>query len=114
MKILHCSSGSCISVYIQLLKGEHDALLRWPFQQEVKFTLIDQQNDLDERRNIVKVLAAAGNNEGIVNFQRPIKSCNTGRGYAKFVPHDVIRTRRYIRDDVMYLKIEVEPTGMVG
>ncbi|XP_028396300.1 TNF receptor-associated factor 5-like isoform X1 [Dendronephthya gigantea] len=107
------AKGSCISVYIQLLKGDHDSLLRWPFQQEVKFTLIDQQNDHDERKNIVKVLAPAGNNEGIVNFQRPIKSCNTGRGYAKFVPHDVIRTRRYIRDDVMFLKIEVEPTVSV-
>lgn len=100
-------------MYIQLLKGEYDPLLVWPFQQEVKFTLIDQQNDVEERRNIVKVLAPAGNNEGVVNFQRPIRSSNTGRGYAKFVPHDVIRTRRYIRDDVMFLKIEVDPTVMV-
>lgn len=107
------AKGSYISVYMQLLKGEHDALLKWPFQQEVKITLMDQQNDVDERRNIAKVLAPAGNNEGIVNFQRPVKSSNTGRGYAKFVPHDVIRTRRYIRDDVMFLKIEVEPTGML-
>lgn len=102
-----------MSVYIQLLKGKYDSLLCWPFQQEVRFTLLDQQSDLNERQNIVKILTTASNNESVVNFQRPMKTCNTGRGFAKFVQHDVLRTRRYIFDDVMFMKIEVEATAMV-
>ena len=38
-----------LSVFIIVMKGEYDAILPWPFTKKVKFTLIDQQADLDER-----------------------------------------------------------------
>lgn len=31
-----------LSLYIKLLPGEYDALLRWPFAHSVAFTLFDQ------------------------------------------------------------------------
>ena len=34
--------GTHISVYIKILPGEYDALLRWPFAHTVSFTLFDQ------------------------------------------------------------------------
>ena len=30
-----------LSVFMVLMKGEYDAILRWPFNKKVKFTLID-------------------------------------------------------------------------
>lgn len=34
--------NSHLSLYIKLLPGEYDALLRWPFAHSVAFTLFDQ------------------------------------------------------------------------
>ena len=34
--------GTHMSVYIKILPGEYDALLRWPFAHSVSFTLFDQ------------------------------------------------------------------------
>lgn len=34
--------GTHISVYIKILPGEYDALLKWPFAHTVSFTLFDQ------------------------------------------------------------------------
>lgn len=31
-----------VSVYIKILPGEYDALLRWPFSHSISFTLFDQ------------------------------------------------------------------------
>jgi len=36
--------GSHISIYIKILPGEYDALLRWPFAHSVSFTLFDQSS----------------------------------------------------------------------
>jgi len=36
--------GSHMSVYIKILPGEYDALLRWPFAHSVSFTLFDQSS----------------------------------------------------------------------
>lgn len=36
--------GTHVSVYIKILPGEYDALLRWPFAHSVSFTLFDQTN----------------------------------------------------------------------
>ena len=48
--------GDCmnthLTVFIVVMKGEYDAILSWPFEQKVKFTLIDQQEDPVERKNI--------------------------------------------------------------
>lgn len=34
--------GTHLSLYIKLLPGEYDALLKWPFSHSVAFTLFDQ------------------------------------------------------------------------
>ena len=42
-----------LSMYFILMKGEYDTILPWPFNEKVTFTLIDQQEDQNERENIV-------------------------------------------------------------
>lgn len=40
--------GSHISVYIKILPGDYDALLRWPFAHSVSFTIFDQASVPDK------------------------------------------------------------------
>ena len=43
-----------VSVYFQIWRAKHDALLSWPFRQTVTFTLIDQQENTTDAVNIVR------------------------------------------------------------
>ena len=38
---LEMTKKTHLSVFMVLMKGEYDAILRWPFNKKVKFTLID-------------------------------------------------------------------------
>lgn len=37
-----------MSVYIKILPGDYDALLKWPFQHTVSFSLYDQATNADK------------------------------------------------------------------
>ena len=100
--------GSHLSLYVVIMKGEYDAILPWPFQQRVDFTLIDQDDDPNNRQNKVWRLSCDRNSD---YFKRPNRSKSLGFGCPKFVSLETLRTaRNYVRDDTIFIKIEVEPT----
>lgn len=96
-----------LSVFIIVMKGDYDAILSWPFKKEVKFTLIDQQEDPVRRQNVIRKLTADIELKG--NYDRPIRGENKGRGFPEFISHDKLYSRRYIVDDTLFLQVEVGP-----
>jgi hypothetical protein len=42
-----------MGVYIHLMKSDRDGTLPWPFTKSVTLVLVDQQDDLSRRQNIV-------------------------------------------------------------
>ena len=92
-----------ISVFIQIVKGPFDPILKWPFVKRIRFTLIEQESK-GFRRDIEKVLIPAADAE---ELRRPSDDANNGFGIYKFVSHEVLRAGRYMVDDVMFVKIEV-------
>ena len=68
-----------------MMKGEYDAILKWPFQYKVTFCLLDQ----------------TGNNRHIIDsfypdvksasFQRPVDDANIASGIPKFFPLNFLR-----------------------
>lgn len=97
------STPNHLSVFIIVMKGEYDAILPWPFHKRVNFTLIDQQPDLNQRRNETAELFE----QNIANFERPVTEENTGRGILNFISHVALFTRRYIVDDTLFLQVEI-------
>ena len=95
-----------LSVFVIVMKGEYDGILPWPFNQKVTFTLVDQQDDVQERENVVMHFKA---NSKLENFARPVSEENPGRGYARFVSHDKLKTRRFIVDDTLFIQVNVSP-----
>ena len=92
-----------ISVFIQIVKGPFDPVLKWPFEKRIRITLIEQESR-GLRRNIEKVLIPAADDKEV---QRPCHDANNGFGIYKFVSHEVLRAGRYIIDDVFFVKLEV-------
>ncbi|KAL4608425.1 TNF receptor-associated factor 4-like [Arapaima gigas] len=106
--------GSHLSLYIRVLPGEYDSLLEWPFPCRVTFSLLDQSDpSVSKPQHITETFSPDPNWK---NFQRPqargsrdsTDESTLGFGYPKFVSHQEIRKRNYIRDDAIFLKASVE------
>ena len=94
-----------MGVYLVLMKSDRDGTLPWPFAKRFTFVLVDQQDDLSQRQNIAAELVPNGEE----HFKRPRQRENRGRGDPQFVKHSTLRTRQYIRDHAVYIKILVDP-----
>ena len=103
-----CKSGknTHLSVYIVIMKGEYDAIIAWPFKKKVRVILIDQQEDLVERENVVRPVSLS---EQPKHGARPIGKENIGWGYPEFVSQKNLFSRRYLVDDTLFLQVEVGP-----
>jgi len=104
--------NSHLSVYIKLLPGDYDSILKWPFRHTVSFTLLDQA---DMRKDACNIVESFIPDPTWKNFQRPSKEPDQlGFGFPKFVPHDMLNQRNYVRDDCMFIKIRVDPSRNVA
>ena len=96
--------NSYLSAFLIIMKGEYDATLTWPFQKMVRLTLVDQQENSNDRENVVESFISDPKRR---NFERPVKEENIGRGFAKFVSHEELQKRRYIVDDAIFIQVHV-------
>ena len=93
-----------LSVYLKIMKGEYDASLTWPFHKKVMFTLIDQQQNANDREDIVWSFTSDPKRK---NFERPVKEQNLGWGLSTFVSHEILQKRRYIVDEAIFIQVHV-------
>ncbi len=105
--------GTHLSVYIKVLPGEYDALLKWPFAHSVTFTLFEQC--------AVGSGAQGGIAESFVpdpsweNFLRPSKEPDSlGFGFPRFISHELLTRRPFIREDTLFLRIKTDPNKIVA
>ena len=96
-----------LSLFIGVIKGEHDAILTWPFHKKVEFTLIDQQENPHNRKNITMAFLAQPHLG--TDSARPVKDENFGWGFLTFVSHDKLKERRYIVDDTIFIQVKLSP-----
>ncbi len=93
--------GTHISVFFVVMRGQYDALLRWPFRQKVTFMLLDQDN-------VEHVIDAFRPDPSSNSFQRPKREMNIASGCPTFCPLTELNNHAYVRDDTMFLKIMVD------
>ncbi|XP_049952373.1 TNF receptor-associated factor 4 isoform X1 [Schistocerca serialis cubense] len=104
--------GSHLSLYIKILPGEYDALLRWPFSHSVSFTLFDQAPVPEKACNIVESFIP---DPTWKNFQRPSKEPDSlGFGFPRFVSHEMLKKRHFVKDDTMFIRVKVDPSKIVA
>lgn len=91
-----------LSVYLRFMKGDHDNILVWPFHYKVTFTLIDQQDDPAKRQNVAQSV--------MVHESKPTSNVSSYIYIIdRFVSHSVLRTRRYIVNNTLFLQVEIGP-----
>lgn len=88
--------------------GPYDALLKWPFECRVSFSLLDQNEDPNERQHINFSIKPNPSPENEPFLGRPTIEKNASFGCAQFAKHDELLTRNYIDNDKLFIKIVVE------
>ena len=97
--------GTHISVFFVIMRGQYDALLRWPFRQKVTFMLMDQDN-------VEHVIDAFRPDPSSSSFQRPRRETNIASGCPMFCSLTELNNHAYVRDDTMFLKIIVDTSDL--
>ena len=97
--------GTHISVFFVVMRGQYDAILRWPFRQKVTFMLLDQDN-------VEHVIDAFRPDPNSSSFQRPRRETNIASGCPMFCSLTELNNHAYVRDDTMFLKIIVDTTDL--
>ena len=100
-------TGTHVSVFVCLMKGENDGSLTWPCKSEVTIELLNQLHDDGHLRHMIDL-----ENE---NATRVEEEEITGSGYGlhKFVCHEelgynVMTNAQYLKDDCLYFRVRVE------
>jgi len=92
-----------LSLFFVLMRGEHDAILQFPFTYKVTFCLYDQTS---QQRHIIDSFRPDAKSN---SFQRPRCEMNIASGIPKFFPLAMIQqcNNPYVRNDTMFIKVMV-------
>lgn len=90
-----------LSLFFVLMKGEFDALLKWPFEYKVSLIMVDQSH----RKHIVQALKPSPESS---SFQRPVSDMNIVSGFPQFCELSYLDDENYTKDDVLFLKCIVD------
>ena len=98
------------AIAVVLMEGEYDDILPWPFSKKITVTLIDQNEDLKERKNITKYLSPNGHVQGSIFFGRPGIQCSDLRmQILRFTSYGELQTRHYFANGTLFIQVDVEP-----
>ena len=99
--------GTHLSFFLTLMKGEYDALLSWPFVQNVTLMLVDQRQ---RQQHIAKWFQP--DPELFDSYQKPSvhSEMNVAVGYPKFAPVSILENTSYVKDDTMIFQCLIDAT----
>ena len=92
--------GTHVRVSVQILKGRHDAKLKWPLVGKVAFTLLNQVKDANHRYYLSSLEASDNMQVG------------SSRGNGKFISlpeldYNPVRKTQYLKDDTLYFRMSL-------
>ena len=99
--------GTHISVFGCLMRGRYDDRLKWPFQCDITFQMINQLQDKEHRTKILHLSNASG---AYTSRVTTTERATEGWGYADFLPHselghDPAKNRQYLKDDCLRFRV---------
>ena len=103
------SSDWTFAIAIVVMEGEYDDILPWPFSKKITVTIIDQNEDLKERKNITKYLSPSGHVQGEIFSGRPNHYLRLRSQISRFLSYAELQTRRYFANNTLFIQVDVEP-----
>ncbi len=95
-------SGRYVSLFVHMMQGEYDDILRWPFTGTVTLSIMDRS---DTRHNDISQIVQATPNSSA--FQRPREAISRrGCGFVKFALIEKVFGPQYVKNGTLLLKVE--------
>ena len=101
-------TGTRVSVYVHLMRGEYDSRLVWPFRGDITIQLVNHSSDQyhwEGTEPFSDAAVAAGAADRVTTGQRTTKGC----GRNLFISHTDVesstRTRRYIINNCLTFRV---------
>ena len=94
-----------LSVFFVIMKGEHDALLPWPFQSRISLMLLNQENG-------PHIMETFRPNPASKSFQRPTSEMNVASGCPRFASLTTLTNPAFVKNDVLFIKCLVDTSGL--
>ena len=100
-----------VSLFLVIMRGEYDSLLRWPFRQKVTFILMDQ-SDNQNRENLIDAFIPDPNSN---SFKKPTSDMNIASGIPLFFPLIKLNSNEYeyVKDDCLFIKIIIDCRDLI-
>ncbi|XP_033121984.1 TNF receptor-associated factor 3-like [Anneissia japonica] len=98
--------GTHVSMFFVVMKGDYDALLKWPFDQKVTILLLDQDDGKLTLSDSFKPDPRSS------SFKRPTGDMNIASGCPLFASQDILKNPVYVKNDTMFLKMIVDTNGL--
>ncbi|CAF1145246.1 unnamed protein product [Didymodactylos carnosus] len=89
-----------LSLFFVVMRGEYDAILKWPFSYKITFCLFDQSG---QQRHIIDSFRP---NIESNSFQQPQMDMNIASGISKFFPLTMLQQdeHSYVKNDTIFIK----------
>ena len=98
------------AIVVVLMEGEYDDILPWPFSKKITVTLIDQNEDLKERKNITKYLSPSEHVRERIFSGRPTSDYRElSSEILRFTSREELLTRHYAANNALFIQVDVEP-----
>ena len=96
------SKGSHVSVFVNMMKGEYDDSLKWPFLGDITIQLLNQIED-DDRHHVRAFCINVGDSlsKRVLEGERAAKAT----GFPTFISYNSL-TPRYLKDDCLMFCIK--------
>lgn len=101
---VHDGVGRRIALFVYMMQGDYDSILKWPFIERIELSILDQSGQ-DKRDNITYTLIPGPSMRA---FQRPTTSRSSlGCGFEQFAHIEKICEGKYTKNDTMLVRAQV-------
>ena len=97
--------GTHMSIFLELMPGEYDAAIQWPFDKSITFGVI-HQDDKDKSHQIQLILQ--NDEKGLKNMKKPVFDGGSNYGYPEFLSLEKLRNKGFVKEDTLYVFCEID------
>lgn len=106
MRMYPCGDGvgadTHVSLFVSIMKGEHDSLLEWPFSLVVEISVLHQLGGNPKTQTFKPDPLSK-------SFVLPEREMNTASGFPKFMTLSELYRKPYVVNDTLYIKCVIFP-----
>jgi len=94
-----------VSLFFVIMRGQYDALLKWPFSRKVTLTIFDQESGRENVQDSFRPDPTSS------SFRCPVTDVNVASGCPRFMTITQLEnaTSNYVKDNAIFVRIVVDP-----